>query len=319
MGFEVMSLGWCVRFVPVSLMDVMSDYWLRTIGLPRPGYLRVAEGDLENKDLMWGGETIIVNHNYGGVDAPISPREAHPDTARYCAIFRVSRLDDVVERLRARGAAVLDPRPCAFGREAFIVDPMGMLTGLRERDAGSPLAQDYEATRRRRRGAAFNPGCPSMPEGWQELGWIRLTAEDSPRLTAFYRDTVGLSLIGEVGGSVLFDFGDNTTLELAPGGATRPFPAIQMAAQAAPILRVPDVHSAIAHLRRGGVHFVHDLLTSPKSEFAYFADPEGNVTGICQNFHPSRYYEHARVLPEDVESERRWIELKAAARVSAPA
>jgi hypothetical protein len=28
MGFEIMSLGWCVRFVPVSLMDVLSDYFL---------------------------------------------------------------------------------------------------------------------------------------------------------------------------------------------------------------------------------------------------------------------------------------------------
>jgi predicted enzyme related to lactoylglutathione lyase len=264
---------------------------------------------------MWGGETIIVNHNYGGVEAPISPREADPDTARYCPIYRVSGLDGLVSRLRARGAVVLDPRPCPYGREAFVVDPMGMLTGLREQDAGSPLAQDHEAERRRVRGEAFNPGCPSMPEGLQELGWIRLTAQDLPGLTAFYRDTVGLRVIGEAGGWALFDFGDNTTLELAPGGARRPPPAIQMAAQAAPILRVPDVHGAIAHLRAGGVHFVHELLTSPKSEFAYFADPEGNVTGICQNFHPSRYYEHYRVLPEDVESERRWIERQAAARL----
>jgi predicted enzyme related to lactoylglutathione lyase len=312
MSFEVMSLGWCVRFAPASLLAPMSEYFLKTLGLPRTGGLRIARGDPENKNLMWGGETIIVNHNFGGVEAPVSPREAAPETARYAPIYRVSGLDGLVERLRQRGAVVRDPRPCAYGREAFILDPMGMLTGLRERDAGSPLAQDHEAARRRRRGEAFNPGCQSMPERWQELGWIRLTAEDLPGLTRFYRDTVGFTVLGEVGGCVLFDFGDNTTLELAPGGAGRAPPEIQMAAQAAPILRVPDVHGAIAHLRSGGVHFVHDLLTSPKSEFAYFADPEGNVTGICQTFHPSRYCENHTVLAEDVESERRWVELKAA-------
>jgi predicted enzyme related to lactoylglutathione lyase len=315
MGFEIMSLGWCVRFVPVSLMDVMSDYFLTTIGLTRTGYLRISEGDRENKDLMWGGETIIVNHNYGGVEAPVSARESDTDTARFYAIYRVNGLDGVIGRLRARGVTVIGPRDCAYGREAFIVDPMGMLTGLRERDANAPLLQDREATRRRVRGEAFNAGCKSMPEGWQELGWIRMTAEDLPRLTSFYRDTVGYPLVGEDGGCMLFDLGDNTILELAPGGKSRPPPAIQMAAQAAPILRVPDVHGAIAYLRQGGVHFVHELLTSPKSEFAYFSDPEGNVVGICQNFHPGKYCEDHRVLPEDVEAERRWIELKSAAQV----
>lgn len=310
MGFEIMSLGWCVRFVPVSLMDVLSDYFLTAVGLPRTGYLRVSEGNPENKDLMWSGETIITNHNYGGVEAPVSTREADPYAARFYAVYRVSGLDGVVGRLRGRGAIVLGPRDCAHGREAFVVDPMGMLTGLRERDANAHLAQDHEATRRRLRGEAFNPGCKSLPEGWQELGWIRITAEDLPGLTTFYRDTVGFALVGEERGCMLFDLGDNTILELAPGGKGRPPPAIQMAAQAAPILRVPDVHGAIAFLRRRGVHFVHELLASPKSEFAYFADPEGNVFGICQNFHPSKYCESHRVLPEDVEAGRRWVEFR---------
>jgi predicted enzyme related to lactoylglutathione lyase len=294
----------------------MSDYFLTTVGLPRTGYLRVSEGNPENKDLMWSGESIITNHNYSGVEAPVSSREADPYAARFYAIYRVCGLDGVVERLRGRGAIVLGPRDCAHGREAFIVDPMGMLTGLRERDASAPLAQDHEATRRRLRGEAFNPGCKPQPEGWQELGWIRMTAEDLPGLTTFYRDTVGFALVGEERSCMLFDLGDNTILELAPGGKSRPPPAIQMAAQAAPILRVPDVHGAIAYLRRSGVRFVHELLTSPKSEFAYFADPEGNVVGICQNFHPGKYCENNRVLPEDVEAQRRWVEIKTHARMT---
>ncbi len=312
MALEIMSLGWCVRFVPVALMASMSDYYLQTLGLPRPIKMRVAEGDRENKDLMWGGEAIIVNHNFGGVGDPASERERDPDTARYCAIFRVSALDAVVERLRHKGATVSAPRPCAYGREAFVVDPMGMLTGLRERDERSPFAEDREATRRRRRGEAFNPGCPPLPQDWQELGWIRMTAEDLPSLTAFYRDVVGLSFIREVDGCAVFDLGDNTVLELAPGGMSRPPPPVQMAAQAAPILRVPDLGAAMAHLGKSGVHFVHEVLTSAKSRFTYFADPEGNVIGLCENLHPALYFEQAQVLPEDVEAQRRWCEAKTA-------
>jgi predicted enzyme related to lactoylglutathione lyase len=312
MAFEIMSLGWCVRFVPVSLMTSMSDFYLQTLGLPRPIKMRIEEGDRENKDLMWGGEAIIVNHNFGGVGEPVSERERNPDTARYSSIFRVSALDAVVERLSQRGATVWPSRPCAYGREAFVVDPMGMLTGLRERDASSPFAEDIEAARRRLRGEAFNPGCPPLPQDWQELGWIRITAEDLPGLTAFYRDVVGIPFVREVDGCALFALGDNTILELAPGGTSRPPPPVQMAAQAAPILRVPDLNAAMAHLRKTHVHFVHDVLTSPKSRFTYFADPEGNVMGICENLHPAAYYEQAQVLPEDVEAQRRWCEAKTA-------
>jgi predicted enzyme related to lactoylglutathione lyase len=312
MTLEIMSLGWNVRFAPVDLMDQMSDYYSQNIGLPRIDKMRIEDGDRENKDLFWGGEAIIVNHNFGGVGPPAAAREAHPDTARYCAIFRVSNLDEVVDRLRRRGATVLAPRACAHGREAFIVDPMGMLTGLRERREDSPLAEDREAARRRRRGEAFNPGCRPLPPDWQELGWIRMTAEDLPRLGEFYRDVVGLRRLGEADDSIRFDLGDNTILELAPGGVRRPAPPVQMAAQAAPILRTPDLDAALASLRARGVHFVHDVLTSPKSRFTYFADPEGNVIGICENLHPGDYVETARALPEDMEAQRRWCEAKAA-------
>ncbi len=314
MALQSMGVGWCVRFVPVSLMASMSDHYVQTVGLPRIDRMRIEDGAKENKDLMWGGEAIVVNHNYGGVEGRVSPREADADTARFCAVFRVSDLDTVVDSLRGQGATVSAPRPCAYGREAFILDPMGMLTGLRERDADSPLAEDHEATRRHLRGEAFNPGCRPLPPHWQELGWLRLTAEDLPALAAFYRDVVGLPVLGETDGAVLFGLGDNTTLELAPGGSRRPPPALQMAAEAAPILRVPDLDAAIAHLREGGVHFVHDVLTSPKSRFTYFADPEGNVTGICENLHPSAYFETARALPEDMEAQRRWVETLAVQR-----
>ena len=127
----VVAVGWYVRFVPLAAMPGMEHCYLHTFGLPHILRSRVVNAKQENKDFFWGGEALIENHNYGGHEVPISPREADPRLARQVQIFRVSDLDAVIAQLRNNGAIVLAPRPCTYGHEAFVVDPMGMLLGLR--------------------------------------------------------------------------------------------------------------------------------------------------------------------------------------------
>jgi predicted enzyme related to lactoylglutathione lyase len=296
-------------------MEVMDRFYTGVLGFPRLWHSRIAHGKPENKDLYWAGETIVLNHNCGARDATVGARESQPGTARQVQIHRVSELDAIVAGLRARGATVLGTARCYRGREAFVLDPMGMLLGLRERDVDSPLPQDAEAVRRRLRGEAFNPGCKPMPPGWQELGWVRIRVADLPSMTAFYANTLGLHIIGEVDGAMLFDLGDNATLELAAGGVARPAPAVQMSSIAAIILRVADALAYRAALQAAAVHFVHDLIQIPKGNLCYVADPEGNVIGFSDRFHPGSYVEALpTVLPpvslEDAEAQRRWVESK---------
>jgi catechol-2,3-dioxygenase len=136
-------------------------------------------------------------------------------------------------------------------------------------------------------------------------------------MRAFYGDTLGLPFIGEADGCFLFDLGDNTTLELAAEGVARPPPAMQMSSLAAMILRVVDTARLRADLKAAGVHFVHDLIQTPKGELSYFSDPEGNVIGISERVHAGVYVGTApTALPlvtlEDAEAQRRWVEFNAA-------
>jgi predicted enzyme related to lactoylglutathione lyase len=147
-----------------------------------------------------------------------------------------------------------------------------------------------------------------LPQDWQELGWVRLRAADFPALHAFYRDRIGLVPIREEEGCALFDLGDNTTLELLPGGESRPTPKLQMASQAAMILRVVSVASAVAKLKAQNVVFVHELFSPPRGDLAYIADPEGNVIGLADRLHPGAYAGQYSFYPEDLEAQRRWVE-----------
>jgi predicted enzyme related to lactoylglutathione lyase len=321
MDTEIMALGWYVRFCMLSDMEAMEHHYADILGLPRAMIMRAVDGVGESKDHFWGGENIIVNHNYGrpDLDRDVSAdaREADPATARQIQIFRVSDLDGIVERLRAKGATVLPIRPCFHGREAFVLDPMGMLIGLRQRDADSPLPQDREAVRRRIRGEAFNPGCGPMPQDWQEVGWVRITVADLPKVAAFYRDTVGLPFIGEADGDALFDLGDNTTLELTPGGVARPIPDKQISCPAVMILRVPNRAATIRKFQAANVPVVMALFQAVYGSLTYVSDPEGNVFGLMERVHPGDYFGKYAIVPEDLEAARRWAETKAA-RLGAP-
>jgi predicted enzyme related to lactoylglutathione lyase len=310
---RVTALGWYVVFGHASQMAAMHDHYTRSLGLPCCLHWRRADGHSEDKDYVWLGEATLLDINYDGVLPPLGPADADPATARQVPIMRVHAIEALVAALGDRATAVT---PCDTGRQAFVVDPMGTLIGLREVPAQSPLAADREAARRDARGEAFNPGCAAMPRGWQELGWVRIRAADPDRLTAFYATVIGLPVIDHSGAATRLDLGDNVVLEITGGGYFRPPPAEQMAARSAMILRTADISTWLARMARHRVALVGPRYSAAKGDWFYCADPEGNVIGLAERHHPSAYCRDLPVAPEDIEAARRAAE--AAAVKNAP-
>jgi predicted enzyme related to lactoylglutathione lyase len=305
---EIMGLGWYVVFSPPTMMDRMTAFYEKTIGLPEMLNMRT---DIQNKNLLWGGEDIVVDLAHHAPETSLSSREADPAAARQFPIFRTDNLDALLAGFAARGARILPVRPTYCGREAFVIDLMGRLLGFRQRDPGSPFASDKEARRRFTRGEAFNPGCASMPTHLQELGWVRLTVADMNAARAFCGALVGLGDLGTAGGAALFDLGDNTTLEIVGGGVARPAPAEQRAAETVAILRVVNFQATMARLKAAGQPLPFTIYDKPNGGFTYISDSEGNLLGLADRKPPVAYRGVMPVLPEDVEARRRWVEATA--------
>jgi predicted enzyme related to lactoylglutathione lyase len=305
---EIMGLGWYVVFSRPSLTDVMTDFYDKTLGLPLMMTMRTAQ---QNKNYFWCGEDIVLDLSHHAPETPLSPREADPDTARQIPIFRTENLEALMAGLAARGAKLLLARPTLYGREAFLIDPMGRLIGFRQRDAASPIAADREARRRFKRGEAFNPGCAPMPAHLQELGWVRIRVTNLSAARLFYGDRVGLPYLGEAGGALLFDLGDNTTLEIVGGGLPRPLPSAQNASESVMILRVVNFPATLAWLKAAGQAFPYKIYNMATGGFSYIADPDGNLLGLADRKPPDAYRGTQPVLPEDLEARRRWVEATA--------
>jgi catechol 2,3-dioxygenase-like lactoylglutathione lyase family enzyme len=304
MKSNIKGLGWFIRFADVN-SDV-GTFYVDVLGFPF-----VRRGDKQKVDFYWAGEAIIFEVIF---DATANDPQPDPETAECLQIYRVHGLSDILARYRAAGVPIVAGRDGALGREAFLVDPNGQLVGLRERAAAADLPQDREAARRWRRGEAFNPGCKSMPAGFQELGWIVRRVSDVAAMAAFYRDVVGLEVIGEENGRTLLDLGDNVTLELAAGGKINPPLTDRRSRPNVFILRLHQLAPMIAKLRAHGVRFANELIQWDRGALSYFLDPEGNLVGLEEKYHPSRYAPAQPPFPEDLEAERRWRELEGPVR-----
>ena len=183
------------------------------------------------------------------------------------------------------------------------------LIGFRQVPGTSTSPFDREAARRVKRGEAFNPGCAPQGKDIHELGWVSRKVKDVAAMTAFYRDVVGLPHLGDDAGHAQFDFGDNTILELSPGGQVRDLPKNRYETPCVFIMRVFNSDLYKAQLKAKGARFVHELIQWDRGQLSYFADPEGNLIGIERRYHPGRYAPKNIGFPEDLEAERRWREL----------
>lgn len=256
-----------------------------------------------NADIYWAGECAVFEVVYVA-DKQVTA-EADPLTAPAVPVFRVNGLDALLAGLAAAGVTTTAAVDAASGREAYFVDTDGYWVGLRERAADSALAQDVEARRRGVRGEAYNPGCKSMPAGLQELGWVVRRVADLDAMTTFYRDVVGLTVIGDEGDHVLFDAGDNIIFELAPGGTAQTLPNDRQQAASATLFRVDDIALLRGKLDAAGAHIVNRQIPLHWADLMYFADPEGTVLGAEQGYHPGAYAPEKFILAENLEANRR--------------
>jgi predicted enzyme related to lactoylglutathione lyase len=282
----------------------VDTFYEETIGLPL-----VRRIGNHGADIYWAGEATVIETIYVAGKTPTP--DATPDAAAMSPILRVEGLDGLVDRLSTRGVPVTRIETRGLGREAYFQDTDGHWTGLRERNLVSTQPHDLEARRRARRGEAFNPGCKSMPQGIQELGWVVRRVEDVKAMTTFLRTALGLVPFGEEAGHLLFDLGDNVVLELAGGGRCQTVPKDRYEASSIVLLRVADIAQLRQSIPPAGGHIVNERIPIHWADLMYFADPEGALLGAEQGLHPGLYAPEKFVLPEALEAERRWRELVA--------
>ena len=110
-----------------------------------------------------------------------------------------------------------------------------------------------------------------------------LPAADLARATAFYRETLGLTVAFEAEGGVAFTAGNGTMLFIYPHGATK-------AEHTVAGFMVDDLDSTVAGLRAKGVAFeeydmpglktVDGIADAGGTNAAWFKDSEGNILSI---------------------------------------
>lgn len=288
-----------IRFSPQG--STAPEFYRQRLGLP---LIRVVGNGVA--DIYWGGECSIYEIVFVKDRKP-TPEPSH-ESAASVPIFRVHNLDDVRRRWTALGVAMTPTVAHGKAREAYVADPDGYWIGFRQVDDASTDRYDVEARNRRRRGEAFNPGCKSMPEGVQEVGWLIRRVADVAAMTRFYQDSIGLKRIADEGGRVRFDLGDNVILELTGGGSSRPPPTDRYHGSSAILFRVSDVSGFRSGVVAGGGKIVNEKIPLHWAELTYTADPEGAVIGAEQAYHPGTYAPEKFVLPENLEAERRWRE-----------
>jgi predicted enzyme related to lactoylglutathione lyase len=106
--------------------------------------------------------------------------------------------------------------------------------------------------------------------------WAGLFVEDMEAAIQFYRDVLGLRLLGKGDSWAHFDAGDHALFEIMGGGSAsnRPKEAHQQSLVLG--LRVVDLDSAVLELKEKGVEFIGEIGTFKDTRWAHFSDPEGN-------------------------------------------
>jgi predicted enzyme related to lactoylglutathione lyase len=113
-----------------------------------------------------------------------------------------------------------------------------------------------------------------------------LPATDISRARKFYEEKVGLKPGRELGGGVVYEFGEHTAAFLYP----TPNAGTNKASQA--FWRVDDVEREVGELRGRGVKFedydmpglktVNGIAGTGDAKIAWFKDSEGNIMALLQ-------------------------------------
>jgi catechol 2,3-dioxygenase-like lactoylglutathione lyase family enzyme len=116
----------------------------------------------------------------------------------------------------------------------------------------------------------------------QYLGfvWCGVLVENLEVSVSFYRDVLGLRLLGKGEDWAHFEAGGGALFELMSGGKAAHEP--KSAAQQPLILglRVDDLYRAVAELKQKGVEFDDEIGEFENTRWVRFSDPEGNLLEI---------------------------------------
>jgi predicted enzyme related to lactoylglutathione lyase len=115
---------------------------------------------------------------------------------------------------------------------------------------------------------------------YQGLIWAGLYVEDLESSSRFYRDVMGLPLLGEGNDWAHFDSGNGSLLELFSGGKASMEPKMPDQQSITVGFRVENLESSIVELKRKGVRFIGDVGEYAGTRWAHFSDLEGNQLEI---------------------------------------
>ena len=114
------------------------------------------------------------------------------------------------------------------------------------------------------------------------VSWVGLFAADVEALVPFYRDALGLTLVGRTDNSAIFALTDGALLELVPGGVAADGGRKGHGAQSMQLgLAVTDLEAVRAALVERGIT-PGDVQTFRDWRWARVVDPEGNVLQLVE-------------------------------------
>lgn len=271
MRSDVQCLSWWVRRLPDC--TPAGRFYRDVVGLP----LIAQTGGWDNYGplfVFWGGECVNFECLPGSYRRTPATR---PEDQAEVPVFRSYAYDETLAALRAAGAPVIKEE----GRTAYVLDPSGSVTALREPDPASTDPIDVEAARRHAAGGRELAGFKRMPTGISDLGWVQLHCVDVPAQLAFYRDVLALDVLADNGGDgATLSLGDTARLELLPGGRREKIPGDRDEVADMWMLRVRDIDAITRDLKDAGVHIVQDPTSVMGGVLAYAVDPEGHLFGI---------------------------------------
>lgn len=271
MSNYIQSLGWVVRRTEDPMPQ--GEFYRDVVGLAE---VRRRDTDQARNIMLWAGMFTSFETIWQGQRHP--PVETVED-AEVVPIFRVRDLELVRQRLEAANTRFV---PASSPRDdtLYFTDPDGFVSGIRAPEAGSDLAPDMEADSLWPDKVVSIPDVPPLGDGVQDIGWLRMHVADPQALAPFYTQTVGMDLLENNGAEgVSLHMGSTTTLELKPGGKSRPTPGDRKELPDVWIFRGYGFDGFTQKMADANVPLVNEL-TLGGGSLNYYADPEGHVFGF---------------------------------------
>ena len=126
---------------------------------------------------------------------------------------------------------------------------------------------------------------PASQVQFEKIGQIALSVTDLPRAMEFYRNTLGMRFLFEVGNLAFFQCGD-VRLMISAGDGAKPGGGIII------YFKVEDIHVVYETLRSRGVQFVdkpHLIAKMPDHDLwmVFLRDPDENLLGVMCELSPA--------------------------------